>query len=282
MPPAKHVTYLAPFSFTPAAPFTATVTEGVNVGNVSITGSFYTAFNVSDFYPVVGSVTLQGVIYEDFAQTLAYKLEQASFGGWAYKVSFDPGSPSGALGIAVDSGIGTAPTFTAGTVAKAVLGLTGTAHTVGMDVPTYTNVFPYYVWQSTQADRSDWTRGYEQKPVYIDSEADDGTVYSFGRSGVAVCSDWKHEKERMANVQGSAASALRPWTWEHFIEHTRTLPFLVFTGSLGVDSCVLSSSLDGGYAMRAEASHFKPMPLMANYHDFWTINVKTRRLTGSV
>ncbi|MEQ8960722.1 MAG: hypothetical protein RLP02_22840, partial [Coleofasciculus sp. C2-GNP5-27] len=210
---------LPAFEIPTALPFSATWHEP--------TVPYSYQIEISDPYVFLDfSGTVEGNQYESFLRLLQLEIESIA-DTFTAKPMFDSET-----GRAYFSGTGAFALDIYNDSSAQLLGMT-----VGYSASSGNNVTgsrtPFYFWKSEYADRSQWERGYEPEPTYFDTETDDGSAFSIGRSGSATYSDWKFTLEPQSKIRSSYAPTDTPWTYEDFVKHARsTEPFVVFTGSV--------------------------------------------------
>lgn len=149
---------------------------------------------------------------------------------------------------------------------------------------TTTNVItgakaPYYIWISSNPNRTDDSEIYEQEQIYTERIADSGRTYSVGQTRTCFYRDWIFNYEPKENVFVEKAETTNTFTYDVFLEELRKgpTPFVIFN-----DEDVSSpdySQRDGLYEMRSEGYTFKPESVMSDYYDFWRIQFLTRLLS---
>lgn len=140
----------------------------------------------------------------------------------------------------------TFPATTAGTLAKNILGFTGTT---GPAASHTSNARPFFslAVQQGAADaynvintgaRSNAVPNQEPDGIAAMSQADSGATYLITRTTVRKEAIWAQRFEEKRAVYADDAVATLPWTWEHFFQHCRSgnMPFALRDDQAGTET----------------------------------------------
>lgn len=246
------------FRILDASPVGATVSTALGSGSVSLTGSF--------FLSIAG--TVDGIRYESLIDKFADYATDAGNAG--ITGSFDPATER----VFFSSDTSFALTFSAESSSKMFgfsIGASASVQNVGSgQYGVSGSRVPWNHWRESEDSRSEWKRDYEPKPIHFDHIADDGTIYSFGKSGSVIHSDWVFDVQPQDRVRASFAPLDRPFTWETMIKQVRTIyPIAVFTGS----NVYSWNNKEHIYQFRGEGSKFDPEHIMPDYEDWLRLPV---------
>ena len=254
-------------------PLTCSIIRNPDIGTntqISLTGVFYLA----------ASATVGGIHYRSLCEAMNEKFAAAEgFGTW--QINYNANTNAFVFSD-------TAPEpFSMSVPASSILtqkvfGLASGIHrSSNFNQEISSTVGCWGHWKSSYKERSKWTRPYEPNAFYYDHEADDGTCFSIGRTSTAIYADWAFELEPKRKVFENARTGSDPYTWENVIQDCRAdKPWLLFTSSISTPSSNYINQIGGIHRFRAEGSFFKPRFRDANYHNFISVDVKSRVLSG--
>lgn len=279
--------HLAPFTFTVTSPFSAAFIQPGETGDTqqySITsGSFFNVISASIGFDSDG-VNRQ---YLNFADKLITD----------YSASVEPGSAplvvqlngeTAKYFIAIDGGLALSMSFGNLPSAK-LMGFPNaniwheSALVAGAGSEGLSSSFNItHFWRSEKTRLFEPTYIYEDMSTATDLIADDGSSFSFARTGHELMEDWEHRFERIYNIfqEWGRNTDYRNWTWEkHLTYLSSTKPFLFTTSSLPNLS---GAQITRVHQHRADGAKFKPVRTQAGLDNYWTVKIRGRVLTRGV
>lgn len=239
------------------------VTTGSVFNSYSVTGSYFTGFSSSvDF-----------VNYGDVLIAIASAMSGNVIGNSNISLRYDLTSNR----VILSSSIALKHSF--GPNTQNILGMSSSYTSSFVNVITGSKM-PWYIWESTNAERSHDSEIYEAEAVFDERIADSGRTYSVGNNKTANYRDWSFVNEPQENMFRDKATDTVPFTYDMLLRELRKGPTAF--GIFKADATSLNPSdgtcFDGLYEMRAEAFNFKPKQKFPDFFLYWDIDLKTRLL----
>lgn len=234
-------------------------TTGSFFNNLTLTGDYYTAIS--------GNVDF--INYEDCLKSISNAIS-STYTSSNISLRYD----SEINRIILSSSIGMKFQFEQNL--QNILGFNTNYTSSFFNVITGTNA-PWYIWESTNAERSNDTEIYEQNVTFYERIADSGRTYSVGNNKTANYRDFSFVNEPRQNLFSDHALSNVPFTYDVFLKELRKgpYPFVMFDSGSVIDY----NNRDGTYEMRADSLMFKPKQKFEDFFLYWDIDLKTRLLS---
>lgn len=235
---------------------TLTLTENVgSPATVTMSSGTYAHETMASYSAVSG--------YTAFSAALKTALDAASPNTRTYTVTYSTSTGKYTIGVSAGTFSLTFSTHsTAGTNFRNMLGFSGDTSLGSSDTSDYKC---YYVIHSGSGGKTEASDDYEPEGYVTGAVSDSGISYGTASTLAPTHNDWQQVAETKAATFSRSAATATPWTYEHFFKHVRAdLPFLV------VDDAGTAA-----HFLRAEAAHWKPVRMFADYDGAWTIPFST-------